>query len=375
MPLKRLLLDDFRNLHKVELHPALELNFVEGENGSGKTSILEAISTIAVGRSFRTRKYRNIIHYEKNQFALFAEVLQQQSHFSLGVSRHRSGKSQFKLNGAAISSAGDLAEVLPFQVINSHSFQLLEGGPSERRRFLDWMVFHVKHSYRQLWSDYMRCLKQRNSLLRSDKIDGFGWTIWDSTLSDIAEKIDQLRTEVVAAYLPLLNEYLSRCDFVKEGQLSVDYERGWPKDTMLNDVLYDLREKERKQGFTGAGPHKADIRIRFNRKDVAELFSRGQQKAVITAMYMAQLKVFKNKNNKDCVLLIDDLPAELDHKNQERLCKWIAEQQRVQTFITGIELKPIIDNWPVPLSAEAYKMFHVKHGQVTERSNGATHDR
>lgn len=367
MPLKRLLLSDFRNLHSVELWPAPKLNFLQGVNGSGKTSILEAISTLAMGRSFRTRKYRNIIRLEQNQFSLFAEVYQQPASFKIGVSRQRSGKSLFKLNELNVTSAAELAQVIPFQIINSHSFLLLEGGPTERRRFLDWMVFHVKHDYRRLWSDYARCLKQRNSLLRSDKMKGLDYEVWDATLSSLAVQIDLMRSEVVALFLPELNTYLKHCGFIDSGEVSVEYLRGWDSGSSLGQELARVRDKEQKLGFTTVGPHKADIRIRLSGKDVAELFSRGQQKSVVIAMYMSQMNVFKNKNKRDCLLLIDDLPAELDQTNQQMVCGWVSQLDRVQSFITGIELKPIIDAWPKPLTSNDCKMFHVKHGQVTEQ--------
>src|SRR5690606_37850358 len=99
-------------------------------------------------------------------------------HHRLGVTRQRDGTSTFKLDGSLIYSAGDLAALLPCRVIDSHSFQLLEGGPAERRAFLDWLVFHVKPNFRGIWSDYERCLKQRNSLLRSDRIQRPDLMVW-----------------------------------------------------------------------------------------------------------------------------------------------------------------------------------------------------
>lgn len=366
MSLKRLLLVDFRNLQSAELRPAPKLNFLQGPNGSGKTSVLEGISTLALGRSFRTRKYRNIIKLDAACFSVFAELSQLDTSYRVGVARQRSGQSQFKINDRNVVSAAELAHILPYQVINSQSFMLLEGGPTERRRFLDWMVFHVKHSYRELWADYARCLKQRNTLLRSGKIAGFEFQIWDTTLSALAEQIDQLRLEVLEGYLPELADYLQQFAFIGQGELSVDYQKGWAKASSLQQQLDEARDRDVRAGFTTIGPHKADIKIKLNKKDAAEIFSRGQQKALVAAMYMAQMNVFQKSNGKDCVLLIDDLPAELDQENQQMLCGWVARLQRVQTFITGIDLRPTIESWPEALAKEDCKMFHVKHGQVTE---------
>lgn len=375
MPLTRLVVHDFRNLREIELAPAGKLNFVQGENGTGKTSLLEAISTLAIGRSFRTRKFRNLIHLECSSFTIFAELQQLGAVSRLGVSRSRAGESQFRLDDRPVSSAVELAELLPFQIIDAQSFLLLQGGPSERRRFLDWMVFHVKHSYPRLWGEYVRCLKQRNSLLRSGKITNFEMKTWDATLSKLADQIDAARAEVVDVYVPLLQRFLAECGFIARGRFSIEYQRGWNEGHTLEQELQQLRAKEERQGFTSVGPHKADIKLRIDKKDAAEVFSRGQQKSVVIAMYMAQLNLFHEQNGSDCILLVDDLPAELDRTNQDITCRWLAALDKVQIFITGIDLQPIIQTWPKAASLQAAKMFHVKHGQVTEQSIGATHDR
>lgn len=195
-------------------------------------------------------------------------------------------------------------------------------------------------------------------------------------LSALAKEIDLMRAEVVELYLPHLNAYLEQCGFVSLGSFTLEYERGWAGDSTLVNELAKHYEKEAKLGFTTLGPHKADIKIRLNKKDVAELFSRGQQKSLVAAMYMAQLNVFKSNNKRNSVLLIDDLPAELDYSNQQMLCDWVARLDSVQTFITGIDLSLIIQAWPEPLDDGECKMFHVKHGQVTEQPlSGVTHGR
>lgn len=366
MPIRRLVLGDFRNLSQVELKPAAKLNFLEGPNGSGKTSVLESISTLAVGRSFRTRKFRNIIAIDAPSFTVFAEFTQAGASYRLGITRQRSGASQFKINDRKALSAAELAQILPYQVMHSQSFLLLEGGPAERRHFLDWMVFHVKQSYRELWSDYARCLKQRNSLLRSGKMAGFDSQVWDERLSELAEAIDALRREIAEEYVPALDQYLQQFGFIECGSLSMEYQRGWPSEESLLQQLQESRERDLRMGFTTMGPHKADLKIRFDKKDAAEIFSRGQQKTLVSAMYMAQLAIFQKYNDKDCILLIDDLPAELDPANQKLLCEWVGSLQKVQTFITGIDLQRIIESWPMAVTKEDCKMFHVKHGQVTE---------
>lgn len=369
MPINRLVVEHFRNLHSIDLRLATQINFIVGENGSGKTSILEVLYTLATGRSFRTRKFKNLIAYNSSSFQLFAELTLSNLAHRLGVMRHSDGSSLFKLDDSPVSSAAELAALLPCQVIDSRSFDLLEGGPGERRAFIDWLVFHVKPTFRKVWGEYVRCLRHRNSLLRSDKMPRSEFSIWDKTLADLGEVIDGLRCEVIADFEPVSRFYLSQCNFVEQGELGISYLSGWDNTRPLLAQLEERYQRDVAVGYTSLGPHKADIRFTFNKKPLAELFSRGQQKSVIAAFYLAQLSIFSNKRGEECVLLLDDLPAELDHVNLQRVCDWVTQLKHVQTFVTGIDFEAISRSWPksIHASIENYKLFHVKHGQVTEQ--------
>ena len=368
MPITRLVLGDFRNLQQVDLRPGAQVNFVAGANGSGKTSLLEAMSTLAVGRSFRTRKFKNVIAHERREMQLFCEFNQRGISQKLGAIRQRDGNSLFKLNEVPVTSATELAAVLPCQVINSHSFSLLEGGPGERRHFLDWLVFHVKPEFRQLWSEYSRGLKQRNSLLRFDRIpDPAELDIWNQTLAAVGERIDRLRKETLDALLPTARALIGNCGFIADGDFAMVYQPGWDTNHSLLKQLERQLERDLSLGHTSLGPHKADIKFTFNKKPAAEIFSRGQLKSLIAALYVAQMKTYQQFNQLDCLLLIDDLPAELDENNQRRFCGWLAELSNVQIFITGIDLTTTLSFWPAAPDSQISKLFHVKQGQIHEQ--------
>lgn len=375
MPITRLVAEDFRNLRSVDIQPGAKLNLLSGLNGSGKTSVLEVIYTLATGRSFRTRKFKNLIAYHKAGFQLFAEVGLGGERHRLGISRMADGTSLFKLNGEHVSSAGELAVLMPCQVLNSQSFELLQGGPTERRAFIDWLVFHVKPRFRQAWGEYNRCLKQRNAMLRSSTAPSSEFGAWDSTLAALGEEIDAYRQELIFELLPVSSGYLALCEFIENGEFEMRYVPGWDHSRTLLEELKSHRERDIVLGHTSVGPHKADIRFIFNRKPLVELFSRGQQKAVVAALYLSQLRVLHNSSTKGCILLLDDLPAELDAENLQRLCNWIRELADVQVFVTGIDLTPISNIWPVTGTGESEKMFHVKHGQIKNNNvSGANHD-
>lgn len=370
MPITRLVAEDFRNLQSVDVAPGSQLNLISGENGSGKTSLLEVIYTLAVGRSFRTRKFKNLIAYQSSSFQLFAELMLEGVPRRLGVARAKDGSSIFKLDNESVASAVELATLLPCQVINSRSFGLLEGGPAERRAFIDWLVFHVKPKFKKAWSEYARCLKHRNAMLRSDKMAASEFAIWNKTLAALGEEIDDYRQQMILEFVPVSRDYLAECNFVESGNFEMHYAPGWDKGRPLLEQLEEHYQRDVALGYTNIGPHKSDIRFLFNKKPLVEVFSRGQQKAVVAALHLAQLKVFHSSGARDCLLLLDDLPAELDEGNLQRLCRWIRGLSNVQTFITGIELDALAKLWhsDVANNDGINKMFHVKQGQIQEQS-------
>ena len=150
MTLKRLFIQNLRNLNSVDIQPSHRVNLIYGENGSGKTSILEAINVLALGRSFRSHKHKPLITNGKNAFTVFGKVLaDDQAEVPIGITRQMDGTASFKANGALVSSTAVLASYLPVQTINSDTFLLLEGSPKVRRQFIGWLVFHVEHNFLQ----------------------------------------------------------------------------------------------------------------------------------------------------------------------------------------------------------------------------------
>ena len=146
MTLNRLLIQNLRNLEGVDIAPSAQVNLIFGENGSGKTSLLEAVNLLALGRSFRSHKHKQLIKYHQPSFTVFGRVkIEDGSDVPIGINRTFEGEASFKANGIIVPSAAELATYLPVQVINSETFLLLEGSPKVRRQFIDWLVFHVEH--------------------------------------------------------------------------------------------------------------------------------------------------------------------------------------------------------------------------------------
>src|SRR5690606_13412007 len=181
------------------------------------------------------------------------------SEVPIGITRSMDGEAGFKANGVMVSSAADLAAYLPVQVINSDTFLLLEGSPKVRRQFIDWLVFHVEPNFFPAWKAIQRCLKHRNSLLRRDRIDPFELAPWDKELIGLTDKIHEFRTQCIAQFQETFAGLLK--EFIKIDGIALSYYRGWDKDKSYADVLEASFERDRRQGFTHTGSHRADLKI------------------------------------------------------------------------------------------------------------------
>ena len=367
--LTQLRVSNFRNLGAVDIQPSPEINLIYGQNGAGKSSLLEAINVASIGRSFRTRKFKQLIQLEAPGFTVFSRIQQDSASHVLdviGIERKSNGQSRFKLNSKNIHSAAELAATLPSLVINAQSFSLLEGAAKERRMFFDWLVFHVKHDFPTLWRDYSKCLKQRNSLLRRDKIPYGDLDAWDKELVRLAERIKADRQQTFEAF----NQgFCSLFQTLKLGEhkVSLEYFHGWKEESALEDQLRADFERDKKYGFTHAGPHKAELRIKIGKTPAVDILSRGQQKLLISGLLINEAQVFREKVDKYPVLLIDDMPAELDGDYLTILKDWVLGM-KVQAFVTGIDRATIESIWCSDSSTEKNNIavFHVKHGEVLQ---------
>jgi DNA replication and repair protein RecF len=357
MQLAQVEIQRVRNLNTVTLLPAEGLNLIYGSNASGKTSLLEAIYLLSHGRSFRTTNIRSVIQYETNNLQVFGKVRQEKSasQINLGIERGAT-HTHIRINQNTVNQVSRLASYLPVQVINPEAHQLLEQGPSQRRKFLDWGLFHVEPTFHETWQNYNRILKQRNAALRN-KQDAMNVQLWDAPLCEYAEKLTTLRQKYVSELVPYLENFTER---LIEITPHIQYQQGWSRDITIKEALQRSLEKDSQKGFTRHGPHRADLRIMVDGIPVQEQFSRGQQKLLVCALRLAQISHLKDRLDQFSIVLVDDLAAELDETHRKRLLELLV-QSGAQLFITVTEAD-LIDTgaW---LSR---KLFHVERGQVAE---------
>ena len=361
MAVTRLALSNFRNISAADLQLAPSVNLFCGANGSGKTSLLEAVHMLGTGRSFRSRQGQTVIQYDAESLAVFGRLA---GGVALGVEKRRDGQGRIRVNQSPAESSSQLAACLPLQVINSESFAALDGGPGVRRQLLDWTVFHVEHSFAGHWKAYQGALKQRNALLRRGKIDSNLLAPWDQQLVKSGEKVDSLRRLVFARLYERFKERLKDLPESVFGALDIHYRGGWKKEVGLAEALQSALETDLTQGFTRVGPHRADIRFVIHGQPAHAVLSRGQQKMAVCALRTAMAAVVERQQSP--VFLVDDLPSELDEDNQALFARWVSDCAS-QVLVTGIEHQMTAQPWlKLPQPWCQPKMFHVEHGRVAE---------
>ena len=356
MQLRQLQITNFRNLENIDLTPVQGVNLIWGDNASGKTSLLEAIYYLSHVRSFRTPHVSDLILRQSPYLQLVAKI-QRPEHqtIPLGIRRSRN-KSQIRVNKQPIKRVSDIAAQFPVLAIHPDSYKLITGSPSERRQYLDWGVFHVEHGFFKAWQRFKKALMQRNAALKSKQKNDV-CELWNNEISNTAHYIDKLRQQYFNNLKPYFDQ-LTKQFFVND-VVEIEYKRGWSKDKKLIDLLKENLQKERLKGFTSYGPHRAEVIIKVNGQSAQTCISRGQQKTLVALMRLAQAMQFTESTNKLCVLLYDDLAAELD-SNHRQLILSVLSTMNIQLFLTAIEKEQIdLSAWPVK------KMFHVEHGKLS----------
>jgi DNA replication and repair protein RecF len=349
--LSRVRITALRCLRHVELALEPGCNFIFGPNGAGKTSILEGIFLLGRGRSFRTRQNSRLVQRGQAGLAVYGEVAGASGRHRLGVA-FAAGHLTKKIDGEQAAGMASLAAILPVYALDPSSHRLVEGGPTERRRFLDWGVFHVEHAYLETWKTYRRTLSQRNAGLKT-RTPSAALRTWTSALLEAAAAVDASRRAYATRLAPHVTEFGRR---LLDHDLSIDYRPGWPKGQDLARALEDAERRDGPIVTTELGPHRADLDLRFGGRPLQNDASRGQQKLAAAALVLAQLAVAGGHEPGRQVLLVDDPAAELDARSLAKLLELLADipAQRVVTALS---------EEPLPRSPGA-RVFHVEQGEL-----------
>lgn len=353
MPIQHFTAQNFRCLENIELEADPQYNLIFGHNASGKTSVLEAIAYLGRGKSFRGAATSDLIRHGEKEFVLFGEASNRGRSCKVGV-RNSSEGLETRVDGQSEGGAAALAEALPLQIIDPDVHELVAGPPEQRRRYLDWIAFHVEPGYLEAWRRFRRALKQRNAALRSGAssqvLEG-----WNVEFADLSAAIDAGRRQALRAAIDSLGE--AGADLLGS-EVGFEYRSGWNEEQGLVTALQESEARDRQQGSTQYGPHRADLKLSYDERRARKLVSRGQQKLLACAMVLGAAETAQTALQRPLLLLLDDPGAELDKESLGRLMRRVAG---LGSQVIATSLEPA-----TPLFPAAARMFHVEHGRLRQ---------
>ena len=379
MHVVRLDIRHLRRFREASLAPGPGLNLITGENGAGKTSVLEALHLMAYGRSFRGRVRDGLVQAGEPALEVFVEWVESgRQRLRTGTGgvadgipayvrarkaglRHNGHEWTGRLDGAGVTHLGELCAALAVVSFDPGSHALVSGGGEPRRRFLDWGLFHVEPDFLPLWRRYSRALRQRNALLKAQAGDS-QLDAWDAELAEAGDGMTRQRQ----AYLDALHPHYVRLITALAPSLGageLHYLPGWRRDELsLRDALLVARRRDLQQGHTSVGPHRADWSLGFAALPGREALSRGQAKLVALAALLAQAEHHALARGEWPVVALDDLASELDRNHQQRVLEHLLGCG-AQVFVTGTEPPASLESALV-----SARKFHVEQGRIQPAS-------
>ena len=347
-----------------ELSPHPEFNLITGANAAGKTTFLEAIDLLARGRSFRSHQPKELVTKGQQEYLLRGRIDpgdREEEAVPFTLSQRRTPeKLELRCDGEPMKGLSDLASRLAVQAIHPDSHTLVHGPPARRRAWLDWGVFHVEPEYRRCWSSYQRALKQRNAALKNR---GQNPEHWDAPLAEAGEALTTMRRR----YLEEIRDPLEGfTQILLPGlDLETSYLPGYDDSTGLAESLSAGLRASRESGQTTTGPHRAELSLVLGGMPATRIASRGQSKLLSCCLLLAQVALFQELRDENCILLFDDLSAELDEPHLEQLLEALSSSE-AQLFATRVRDEPLES---FPEGARGH-VFHVEQGVISLTSGG-----
>lgn len=358
MIIERLEITGVRNIGSARIELDNRANLFIGPNGAGKTSALEAIHLLIRGRSFRTSRVEAVIQNGASGMTISARLGDDhQGSTRLGYARSRGGRVEVQRDGRPVRQISNVAALVPVQLFLPDLPELVFGPPTGRRQWLDWGAFHVKPEYVGISRSYLRSLRSRNSVLRGGDLRTLD--AWTAQVAELGESVAAVRRE----YFDGVKDHIHEClaSLSPGVELELGYFGGWRGGNLAESLGRNV-DRDVKLGSTQAGPHRADVAIRCGEETASTVLSRGQGKALATAMRIGQARDLARGGVRS-LFLIDDLGAELDEGHSERLCALLEDMecQIVATTTHGEAGEGL-------MKARPGATFHVKQGNFEHAS-------
>ena len=337
MPLHRLHLKNFRLFQDKTFKFSDGINLILGENGSGKTTVLESLNILLTGNSFRAKDTKECIHSDKDFFNVSAKGTIKGKDLSLVVENNLSKRlfSKRTLGELAVKK-GDLYIL---QVVLAKNLTMIDGEPEIRRQFFNDLMFHVKPEIKKLHTSYQKALKQRNRSLKK-RLSSSELSLWNKKISQLGLELSLEQYNFFKIFkehtLKSMEKNVSYGSFKYLDNLSLTFSKGWERSKKLEESLFESLERDTALGFTSKGPHRMDYTFTVDNKKASSNLSRGQLKILILLVFLSCMQLLKDLIDTEILLIIDDLGSELDLNNLTSIVMKILEAEN-QIILTGIE--------------------------------------
>lgn len=367
MFIRELSVINYKNLVQAELTFSRKLNCFIGNNGVGKTNLLDSIYYLSFCKSYFNMPDSQNIRHSEDFFVLHGKYQRSGENEDIYCGFKTGQKKRFRRDKKEYERLSDHIGLLPLVMISPADAVLIQGGSEERRRFMDSVISQFDHSYLESLVKYNRALLQRNNLLKSftanHSFDPDSLEVWDAQLLTLGEKIFEKRKKFIGELMPVFQYYYEIISMGNE-KVSLEYNsRLNEKD--FDSLLKEALQKDRLLQYTTAGIHKDDLDLKLGDYPIKRLGSQGQNKTYLIALKLAQFDFVRSVNSLKPILLLDDIFDKLDSERVEQIVKLVSGENFGQIFITDTNrehLSGIIRE----AGGEDYKIFRVENGQIVE---------
>jgi DNA replication and repair protein RecF len=351
MYIEELGVSNVRNLSNVTVKAEPGINFFFGENAAGKTAILEAIHLVSRTKSFRNPRIKDILQYGEDVLTVTTALIDGDKRIVTGLKKNKS-ETHLKYDGVRVAKASEQARNIPLFVITSESHKILNGNPKERRHWLDWAMFHVEPNYMETWQQYYLALRHRNALLRQ-RAKEKEFEVWEEIMVKTAKNLADSREK----YIKNVKKRINKAETFPFSSVEIKEKKYTEKS--LSNYLAQERKTDLEAGYTRSGPHRTDIIFYVDGQIASKALSRGQAKLFLIFLISAQAIEFIDKNNRDPVLLVDDIAAELDTSSLNKALHRLSSL-KLQIFINSVHQRT------AESISDEITMFHVERGKVAK---------
>lgn len=374
MRIKRLKVENFRNLEKLDIEFSDGVNIIYGNNAQGKTNIIEAIYIFSFGKSFRANRDIELLKFDKEYFLSNIEIMKKDRELEMDFGFDKiSNKKMIKVNGVIQKKISDIIGKLNVVVFKPEDIKIVTDAPSVRRKYIDYLISSISKGYLENITKYKKVMEERNNLLKEIKVKLKGNRVLEKDDEDFLDVYDKLLSKLNCEIynerkrvIEKLNNYIYGIhlklteNYINNEKLHIKYVSNVEEDIqkMYNDLIKS-RLNDINKGYTSFGIHRDDYIISINSLDVSIYGSQGQKKSSIISLKLSELKVIEEVIGEKPVLLLDDYMSELDER---RRLKFLDIIEDIQIIITTTH--------KISIDGKENTYFYVDNGKIEREKNG-----